>query len=73
MIAESLRRAARPLLLLLLLSPAACIRQTVETRPTIPLVREILAGKNDPRAQMLRGFKLQFSLWYSAPAPEAGW
>ena len=59
MIAESLRRAARPLLLLVLLSPAACIRQTEEVRPTIPLVREILAGKNDPRAQMLRGFKPQ--------------
>ena len=49
------RRAARPLLILLLLLPVACHRQTVETRPTIPLVREILANREDPRAHMLRG------------------
>ena len=59
MIAVTLRRAARPLLLLLLLCPAACHRQTEETRPTIPLVREILSGKSDARAQMLRGLKPQ--------------
>jgi len=33
--------------------PVACRRQTVEVRPTIPLVREILADRDDPRAQML--------------------
>ena len=49
------RRAARLLLILLLLLPVACRRQTVETRPTIPLVREILANREDPRAHMLRG------------------
>ena len=55
MIPIPVRRAARPLLILLLLLPVACRRQTVETRPTIPLVREILANRDDPRAQMLRG------------------
>ena len=59
MISETIRRAARPLLLLLLLCPAACIRQTEESRPTIPLVREILSAKTGPRAQMLRGVKPQ--------------
>ena len=49
------RRAALPLSLLGLLAlSAACQRQVVETRPTIPLVREILADKNGPRLQMLR-------------------
>ncbi len=51
----SLRKAARLLLLLPLLLPVGCRRQVVENRPTIPLVREILADKSDPRAQMLRG------------------
>ena len=55
MIPISVRRAARSLPILMLLLPVACHRQTVETRPTIPLVREILADRNDPRAQMLRG------------------
>ena len=55
MIPETCRRAARPLLLLLLLLPFACTRQKVETRPTIPLVREILAEKTGPRAELLRG------------------
>ena len=41
-------------LLTLLLLPVACKRQVVETRPTIPLVREIIADRSDPRAQMLR-------------------
>ncbi len=54
MIPEIFRRAARPLLLILLLS-ASCVRQKVETRPTIPLVREILAEKTGPRAELLRG------------------
>ena len=44
----------RVFLLLLLLLPTACRRQVVETRPTIPLVRDILNGKSDSRAQMLR-------------------
>lgn len=55
MIPETCRRAARPLLLLLLSLPFACTRQKVETRPTIPLVREILAEKTGPRAELLRG------------------
>lgn len=55
MIPISVRRAARPLLILLLFLPVACRRQTVETRPTIPLVREILSNRDDPRARMLRG------------------
>lgn len=46
---------SRLFLLLLLLLPAACTRQVVETRPTIPLVREILAEKTGPRAELLRG------------------
>lgn len=54
MIPTPLRRAARPMLLLLLLVSAACERQVVETRPTIPLVREIIAGKSAPRALRLR-------------------
>lgn len=40
--------------LLLLLLPVACDRQVVETRPTIPLVREILSDRTDPRAQLVR-------------------
>ena len=53
MIPMFVRRAVRPLLLLTLLLPVACRRQVVETRPTIPLVREILAqsdlrGENWP-------------------------
>lgn len=55
MIPMFVRRAVRPLLLLTLLLPVACRRQVVETRPTIPLVREILADRDDPRARMLRG------------------
>ena len=54
MIPETCRRAARPLLFLLLLLPVSCGRQKVETRPTIPLVREILAEKTGPRAELLR-------------------
>jgi hypothetical protein len=45
---------ARFFLLMLLLLPVACKRQVVETRPTVPLVREILSDRSDPRAQMLR-------------------
>ena len=41
-------------LLLLVLLPAACQREVVETRPTIPLVREILAEKSGPRIALLR-------------------
>ena len=41
-------------LLMLLLLPVACNRQVVESRPTVPLVREILADRSDPRAQLLR-------------------
>ena len=41
-------------LLLLVLLPAACQREVVETRPTIPLVREILAEKSGPRISLLR-------------------
>ena len=44
----------RILLLLLILLPAACKREVVETRPTIPLVREILAEKAGPRMALLR-------------------
>lgn len=55
MIHVTCRRAVRPLLLLLLLLPAACGRQKAEPRPTIPLVREILAEKTGPRAELLRG------------------
>ena len=55
MISETCRRAARPLLLLSLLLSVSCVRQKVETRPTIPLVREILAEKTGPRAELLRG------------------
>ena len=54
MIPMPLRRAARCTLLLLLLVSAACERQVAETRPTIPLVRLILSGKSDLRAQSLR-------------------
>lgn len=55
MIPSVLRRSALPLSLLALLTlSAACRRQVVETRPTIPLVREILADKSGPRMQMLR-------------------
>lgn len=42
------------LLLLLVLLPVACRREVVETRPTIPLVREILAEKSGPRISLLR-------------------
>lgn len=48
-------KSRRCLLILLLLLPVACQRQVVETRPTIPLVREILAEKTGPRADLLRG------------------
>ena len=49
------RRAALPLSLFALLAlSGACKRQVIETRPTIPLVREILADKGGPRLQMLR-------------------
>lgn len=44
----------RLFLLLILLLPAACKRQAVETRPTIPLVRDILSDRSDPWAQALR-------------------
>lgn len=55
MIPRFVRRAVRPLLPLLMLLPSsACRRQTAEVRPTIPLVREILSARSDPRAQMLR-------------------
>ena len=55
MIPSVLRRSALPLSLLALLTlSAAYRRQVVETRPTIPLVREILADKSGPRMQMLR-------------------
>lgn len=47
------RRASRWLLPLLLLLPVACERQEEEGRPTIPLVREILATRTSPWAQML--------------------
>ena len=53
MISLDVRRAA-PLLLLLALIPGACKPKAGPGRPTIPVVREILEGKNDPRAQMLR-------------------
>ena len=43
------------LLTLLLLLPVACKRQVEEARQTIPVVREILSDRSDPRAQMLRG------------------
>ena len=46
-------------LLLLLLLPAACKREVVETRPTIPLVREILAEKSGPRVTLLRNRRPQ--------------
>ena len=52
--APSVRRGLRALLpLLLLLTPAACRRQVAETRPTIPLVREILGAKGSREAQLL--------------------
>ena len=54
MIRVAVRRAVQPLLLLVLLIPAACKRQVVEVRPTIPLVREILSDRTDPRARLLR-------------------
>lgn len=58
MIRSAIRRAAVPLCLLALLTlPAACRRQVVETRPTIPLVREILADKNGPGMQLLRDLR----------------
>ena len=44
----------RYFLLLLVLLPVACRREVVETRPTIPLVREILAEKSGPRMALLR-------------------
>ena len=44
----------RLFLLTLLLLPVACDRQVGESRPTIPLVREILSDRSDPRAQLLR-------------------
>ena len=57
MIVPFVRRAGRWLLPLLLMIPAACERPEVETRPTIPLVREILAVKTSPRAQMLHALE----------------
>lgn len=55
MIRSAIRRAALPLALLSMLTlPLACRRQVVETHPTIPLVREILADKNGPRMRLLR-------------------
>ena len=54
MMSPAVRRAARPLLLLLLMLPAACYRQVEEVRPTIPMVREILSDRADTRARMLR-------------------
>ena len=54
MIRVDVRRAVQPLLLLILLVPASCRRQVVEVRPTIPLVREILSDRSDPRARLLR-------------------
>ena len=51
---QTIKSRSLPLLLLLLL-PAACQRQTEEVRPTIPLVREILASRSDARSVMLRG------------------
>jgi hypothetical protein len=54
MMHSSVRHAACPLLFLLVLLPAACKRTAVETRPTIPLVREILAEKSGPRVALLR-------------------
>ena len=54
MIRVDARRVLQPLLLLTLLVPAACKRQVVEVRPTIPLVREILSDRSDPRARLLR-------------------
>ena len=44
----------RIFLLLLLLLPAACKREVAETRPTIPLVREILAERSGPRVALVR-------------------
>ena len=57
MIVPFVRRAGRWLLPLLLMIPVACERPEVETRPTIPLVREILAAKTSPRAQMLHALE----------------
>ena len=54
MIRADVRRVVQPLLLLILLVPAACKRQVVEVRPTIPLVREILSDRTDSRARLLR-------------------
>lgn len=54
MISKSFRQAVRLLVCLLPLWTAACQRQVVETRPTIPLVREILSEKTGPRADLLR-------------------
>lgn len=46
----------RLFLLALVLLPVACKRQVEETRQTIiPVVREILSDRSDPRAQLLRG------------------
>lgn len=42
-------------LLTLLLLPVACKRQVEVARQTIPVVREILSDRSDPRAQLLRG------------------
>jgi hypothetical protein len=45
----------RLFLLALVLLPVACKRQVEVARQTIPVVREILTDRSDPRAQMLRG------------------
>ena len=45
----------RIFLLALVLLPVACKRQVEVTRQTIPVVREILTDRSDPRSQMLRG------------------
>ena len=43
------------LLTLLLLLPVACKHQVEVARQTVPVVREILSDRSDPRAQLLRG------------------
>ena len=55
MIPAGVRRAVFPLLLSLMLLPAACQRQVEEVRPTIPLVRDILSGRLEQSADLLRG------------------
>jgi hypothetical protein len=45
----------RLFLLALALLPVACKRQVEEARQTVPVVREILSDRSDPRAQLLRG------------------